>query len=716
MKKHALYNQLETVRELLAAEVEYDGQLQAVSKVLQEDFEQIFLVGSMFNRHVVCKSQQCVAVFHAQKGSNIDFFRDKYSAELAPTASENAEIHHFQILDEASFLKKITSPVVQLIVLYHQENFPLPRFALGISDIATSLRDNMLGTVVLTDMQLGETIDSLEENIRKNKPDIVGISVTFGQQDLLEVLIERIQTIPDYDPLIVTGGSLSALNATLLLRKFPRLIVGLGYGETTMKHLVEFWHGKRAISQINHIAFAENGEVITTPKVVDDKQTYLLPELDLLSKTLRMRGVLQLESSRGCTYACSFCPRGHKGRWSGNIGREIYELLPVLDDIYKKFPEISRKIFLVDEEFIGYADSMGQRALEIAKQISASGFKFESSTRIDQVYRPRQAKEWHISRILFWKGLKKNGLSRMLFGVESGVDSILHRFNKKTTARQNLVALRMLSMLNIPIRVSYITFDPLMTMQELIESFEFQGRTDILLNTSAASEEELFDIAISDKRSIRESSGKPLYTSISYMLVSMESLTNSMYLKMVHEAGLTLDEDLSMGRVRTRYENPRIGLMSELSQLWVDRNFALDYLLKSLMKISDEKVCGVLIRMREMLKESAYLLLGKMLSIVENDLRFVKSYLSEKELEALRVLNNSINYEASLLHLKEVLENVMEDHFVDLKNAIVANYEVIQSTIPVESREILKEQLNTWKNAEAWELINGKKEEENEID
>lgn len=43
----------------------------------------------------------------------------------------------------------------------------------------------------------------------------------------------------------------------------------------------------------------------------------ILPELDLLPETSEHHGAAQLETSRGCTNFCSFCPRGHKGMWAG---------------------------------------------------------------------------------------------------------------------------------------------------------------------------------------------------------------------------------------------------------------------------------------------------------------------------------------------------------------------------------------------------------------
>ena len=52
---------------------------------------------------------------------------------------------------------RLSRPAVLLAALYHPENFPLPRFALGIHDVARAARTSLLGTVTLADMQLGTT-------------------------------------------------------------------------------------------------------------------------------------------------------------------------------------------------------------------------------------------------------------------------------------------------------------------------------------------------------------------------------------------------------------------------------------------------------------------------------------------------------------------------------------------------------------------------------
>src|ERR1044071_10183264 len=113
--------------------------------------------------------------------------------------------------------------------------------------------------------------------------------------------------------------------------------------------------------------------------------------------------------------------------------------------VFDRYPTLSRTLYLVDEEFIGRGADAVPRALSVARTLHQNGFRWESSCRVDQVVRLDESREWHVERARMWRALVASGLRRMLFGIESGVTSVLQRFNKETTAEQNAYAIRLLS-------------------------------------------------------------------------------------------------------------------------------------------------------------------------------------------------------------------------------------------------------------------------------
>lgn len=218
----------------------------------------------------------------------------------------------------------LSRPVVLLAALYHPENFPLPRFPLGISDVARAARSTLMGRVSLADMQLGVTLPDLIGLLTEEAPDILGVSATFGQHDLMTELLDAAYAMPS-PPLIIAGGSLTARNEGLLLDRYPGLLIARGGGELTVQDMLAHWHGDVPMQEVHGIGYsgAARGEGTLsigrrrTAKPVSRAQDDFLPELDLLPATFEHHGVAQLEASRGCTNFCSFCPRGHKGQWAG---------------------------------------------------------------------------------------------------------------------------------------------------------------------------------------------------------------------------------------------------------------------------------------------------------------------------------------------------------------------------------------------------------------
>lgn len=541
---------------------------------------------------------------------------------------------HVEILTPGSWLsqavvdeyavERLSRPAVLLAALYHPENFPLPRFPLGISAVARAARSTLMGTVDLADMQLGVALPDLVKQVSEDQPDILGISVTFGQHDLLTELLDAAYHL-DQPPLVIAGGSLTARNEGLLLDRYPNLLIARAAGEPTIRDVLAHWHGDLRREEIHGIGFngAARGPGTLavgrrrTAKPVSSSQDDILPELDLLPATFDHRGVAQIEGSRGCTNFCSFCPRGHKGQWTGGQPQSFPWLLEEMGQVFDQYPHISRTVYLVDEEFVGRGADSVPRALEMAGTLHRAGFAWETSCRIDQVVREDRDLTWHQERAAMWRTLVERGLRRCLFGVESGVDSILDRFNKETTGEQNALAIRTLSALGVPTRYTYISFDQLMTFEELRATYDYQGRTDLLLRPMPELSVEEIVEGVRDPQWVKEAAtGRPFHSGISYMLVSMECLIGAAYTKKAQAAGLTGQIQPAMGRQEAAFADWRIGVASQWAQLWVDRNFALDYTFKSFEKILDGIPRQAVRRARVVLKDAAYTAFGLMLSAI----------------------------------------------------------------------------------------------------
>jgi B12 binding domain len=613
-----------------------------------------------------------------------------WTAEHLTLRDPDDWLSHAEITDEGR--RRLLRPRLLLASLYHPENFPLPRFPLAISDLARAARATLLGYVELMDMQLGIRLEDILDRVATGDVDIVGVSATFGQHDLMTRLLDEITSI-DNPPMVVAGGSLTARNERILLERYPNLIIGRGAGEPTIADVLAHWHDDLVVQHIRGAGYqgATRGEGTLsigprrTATVANRQQTDMWPELDLLERTFAHNGVAQLESSRGCTNYCSFCPRGHKGQWAGAAPDALPWLLKDMGAVFDRYPHISRTLYLVDEEFIGRGRDAVTRALAVAETLHQAGFTWETSCRVDQAVRLDHDRDWHIERGHLWRGLVDRGLRRCLFGVESGVTSILDRFNKETTATQNALAIRTLTALGVPPRFTYITFDQLMTLDELAATYAFTGRTDLLLRPQPElSVEEIIDGVRDEQWLTEHATGRPFYTGISYMLVSMECLIGAAYTRKAEAAGLTGNLQPSMGRVEARFADWRIGVASYWAQLWIDRNFALDYTLKSMEKILDGPSCHLVRDLRRMIKTAAYRLLGGMIEAVGCTGTFA---------EAADELNCCC---------QALAEQLLAELHGELDTVLTA----VIDTLPTQQADLMAREYTHWVDTTSWRLIN----------
>ena len=131
------------------------------------------------------------------------------------------------------------------------ENFPIPRLNLSTASIAAYLRKQQKAKVKIIDMQLRTTIDDIEKVLNKDKFEIIGISISFGQKDLSEELISKILNIKGIDKSkIIVGNVIPSLYNKYYLNRHKEIIVSYREGEETFVDLVDYVSGKKILRKL----------------------------------------------------------------------------------------------------------------------------------------------------------------------------------------------------------------------------------------------------------------------------------------------------------------------------------------------------------------------------------------------------------------------------------------------------------------------------------
>lgn len=494
---------------------------------------------------------------------------------------------------------RLVLPSVLLVSLFHSEMYPAARLTLGISYLASYLRRLHVARVQLIDCQLGPDVADVVEQVRQAHPDILGISVNFGQFDLMEQLLDSIYdpTQVSEPPIVILGNILPAMCFREILKVYPKVVICRKEGEHALAALVKYGRDRSRWGQVPGIYYCnEQGRLISTPSRYLPMEHLPPPALDTVAELFKRDGVITAEFSRGCQYnQCSFCPRSHKGGiWRTVPVTSMLQQWEIFAQVFQHFGRIPH-VFLADEDFVGiedgeatikritdFLDGMRERSLQIT---------FDASCRADQIFREDRDQIWHLSRGKLFRRCVEGGLSRLFLGVESGASEQLVRYNKGSKVEEMVSAIRYLSLLGVRLRFGFIFFDPLMSVKDLIENIEFLGRTDIILPVACdASVEEIFSLVLfNHQQGMQWMGGRAVFEDISYMVSPLEVLAKSRYLfDLRAQAPQMMSEqlDLSFARYSTSYAVPEIGNICKACQYWVNYCFPIIYALKGLQKNS----------------------------------------------------------------------------------------------------------------------------------
>jgi len=202
--------------------------------------------------------------------------------------------------------------------------------------------------LVLAQGRVGETVDRL---VREHEPDLVGLSVMTFQRRTAFRLVERIRrTRPGAR--IVVGGYDPSLATAAWAGESPGVdFVVRGEGEETLNELLRALEGGGSLGAIAGLSFRESGRFRHNPPRPTralENDTLRLPDRSarvLSGYTFLGRPIDVVETSRGCTFDCSFCSIiAMRGR---NFHRRGFER--VIADIRDARAHGARAIFIVDD-------------------------------------------------------------------------------------------------------------------------------------------------------------------------------------------------------------------------------------------------------------------------------------------------------------------------------------------------------------------------------
>lgn len=295
---------------------------------------------------------------------------------------------------------------------------------LGICYVAAILEQNNIKVKILDAEILDLTFEQTVEEIVKNNPKILLISILTTTYDSVVELSKHLKS-KNPNLMIVVGGPHLATNPDTTLDN-PCFDVGIiGEAEYTALELVQcLLKGEDFRKQnIKGIIYKQDGETVTTPsreliQNLDELPMpayHLLPPIDLYHPQIhsyRYTPVVGMITSRGCPYRCMFCDQGVFGkRFRYLSAHKIAEQIELLQKKYgiKEVTFFDDVFTLNKKRVYELCDELEKRKIKIA---------WSCLSRAD-----------HVDKELLIR-MRKAGCWLIAMGIESGNQEILDFIKK----------------------------------------------------------------------------------------------------------------------------------------------------------------------------------------------------------------------------------------------------------------------------------------------
>lgn len=343
---------------------------------------------------------------------------------------------------------------------------------LGLAYIASVLERNNIDVRILDCQALDYNLIDFEDYLKREKPKIVGIFCVTTTVDMSVRTAESSKKINPNTKTILGGPHATIMPRDLMANKDIDYVV-YGEGEYTALELTGYLLGKstKKIEGINGIYYKKNGTVHNTAprEYIKNLDEIPHPAYHLLpverykpgAGTYKKLPAMNIISSRGCPYNCTFCSKAifgktYRERSADNVVDEIKYLATkfgVRDIVFN-----DDTITINKKRLIEICDKMKKEGLDIA---------WSCMGRVNNIDEE------------MLNAMKKAGCIQICYGIESGDEGMLKSIKKGITLEQVRKAVKITKKVGIEVRGSFIMGSPGETRQTLQKTIDFSKELDL---------------------------------------------------------------------------------------------------------------------------------------------------------------------------------------------------------------------------------------------
>jgi anaerobic magnesium-protoporphyrin IX monomethyl ester cyclase len=295
----------------------------------------------------------------------------------------------------------------------HWARFPV----LGLAYVGAALRADGREVVLLDGKLDALSEDDIVQRIRREEPDLVGITCMTVEFPQTVEIARRIKADRPDLPIIVGGAHINAVGRQALVEGEAFDFACVGEGEYLVRELAQTLESGGDPREVPGLVMrAEDGIRAGPPRAYpDDYDSLPFPAWDMFAPV----ETIPVLTHRGCPFQCTFC--GHNSGFKPRY-RTPENVLEELDEIVARYDP--KRIRIEDETFGLHM----RRTKEILKGIIERGVhrrvRFSAQTRVDRIDDE------------FVDLLTAANFETLELGVESGNPDILKSIKKGITLDQ----------------------------------------------------------------------------------------------------------------------------------------------------------------------------------------------------------------------------------------------------------------------------------------
>jgi len=258
-------------------------------------------------------------------------------------------------------------------VIMHESAFHIPNC--GIASVGANIDDGHHVFIIDLIRKRRRLRKYLTKTLQKIRPDLVGLSAMAWQYDTCTKLIKLIKYLLPDAKIVIGGYHATLMNEEIAASPDAEGIDFMirGEGEEAFRRLVNALEGKDRLTDIASLSYKRNHRFIHNPRgELLDLSRLKLPIRDKRRLTwgyhIMNSKIEVVETSRGCTRACTYCSIRHMYGQSFRTF-PIERVLNDLDDIY--YIHKTRRVFIADDNLV--LDP--ERVIEICDAIIAHEYK-----------------------------------------------------------------------------------------------------------------------------------------------------------------------------------------------------------------------------------------------------------------------------------------------------------------------------------------------------